>query len=330
MKHKALGRTGMRVSELCLGTMSFGGSSDFAKIMGAQGEQDAAAQVNRALDAGITFFDSADGYGDGESETLLGKALGTKRKDVVVATKAGFPTGPMPLQRGLSRRHLMQAVEASLRRLGTDWIDVYFAHRRDPDTPVEETMRAFGDLVRSGKVRALGASNWPAWQVMKANAFAAANGLPRFEILQMNYSLAVRDVEREIVPLVRDQGLGLMAWSPLAGGVLTGKYGADGRPPEGARRGSFELGPMDWARVARILGVAKTIAAPPAHVALAWLSAQPHVTSVMIGAKRLDQLEANLGALAVSLAPEELRRLDDASALPPEYPGWFCAQFDGL
>jgi aryl-alcohol dehydrogenase-like predicted oxidoreductase len=311
--------------------MTFGGSAGMWKAIGGLDEATSRELVARALDAGVNFFDTADGYGDGESETILGRVLGARRARVVVATKAGFPTGDGPNDRGASRAHLVAACEASLRRLGTDWIDVYIVHRFDARTPLEETMRALDDLVRAGKVRYLGASNFAAWQLMKANAIAAAQGGPRFDSAQMQWSLAARDVEREVAPLARAEGIGLTAWSPLHGGALTGKYGADGKPPAGARREAFDIGPTDWARVGRVVEAAKAIGAARgasvAQVALAWLLAQDVCASVIVGAKKLSQLEDNLGATRVKLEAEDLARLDAASALAPEYPGWFLAQF---
>ena len=334
MRYRVLGRTGIKVSELCLGAMTFGGSGRIWEAIGGLDQKQSSELVTRALDAGINVFDTADGYGDGESESFLGKALGTRRKDVVIATKVGFPTGPGPNDRGLSRHHIHSAVDASLRRLGTDYIDLYQVHKRDLLTPPDETLRALDDLVQAGKVRYLGVSNFPAWEIMKANALAAANGWTRFESVQAYYNLAARDIEREIVPLLRDQQIGLMVWSPLAGGVLTGKYSREGKAPPGARRESFDVGPVDYDRVHRVVDVAREIAqtknATIPQVTLAWLLAQEVVTTVIIGAKRMSQLEDNLGAVRIELTSEELARLDEASALSAEYPGWFLKQFDGI
>jgi len=332
MRYNLLGRTGLRVSELCLGTMTFGGSEGIWKAIGGLDPKTAADMVARALDVGVNFFDTADGYGGGDAELFLGKALGARRNDVIVATKAGFPTGPGQNDRGLSRVHLFAAAEASLRRLGTDYIDLYFAHKRDPLTPVDETMRALEDLVRAGKVRHLGVSNWPAWQMMQANAEARLRGWSRFECAQMYYNLAARELERESVPCCEDQHVSVMVWSPLAGGVLTGKYGRQGQPPAQARRASFELGPMDYAAVNRIVDVAREIAqargVTVAQVALAWLLAQKTVTSVIVGAKRMTQLEDNLGAAALILSDVERARLTAVSEPSSEYPGWYLKQFD--
>ncbi len=334
MRYRPLGRTGLKVSELCLGAMTFGGSAGIWKAIGALDEKQSAEMIARACDAGINFFDTADGYGDGDSERILGKGLGSRRKDVVIATKVGFPTGPGANERGLSRRHIHDAVEASLHRLGTDYIDLYQVHKRDLHTPLDETMRALDDLVRVGKVRYLGVSNFPAWEIMKANATAAASGWARFESVQAYYNLAARDIEREVVPLLRDQQIGLMVWSPLGGGVLTGKYSREGRPPAGARRESFDVGPVDFGRVNRVLDVTRKIAqakgATIPQVALAWLLAQEAVTSVILGARRMSQFEDNLGAAKITLSSQERKHLDEVSALPVEYPGWFLNQFDDV
>jgi aryl-alcohol dehydrogenase-like predicted oxidoreductase len=334
MRYKLLGRTGLKVSEICMGTMTFGGRSPMWKSIGGLDEKTSAEMVAKALDAGINFFDTANGYGDGDSEIFLGKALGARRPQVIMTTKVGFPTGTGPNDKGLSRNHVLDSADASLRRLGTDYIDLYMAHRRDPQTPIEETMHALDDLVRWGKVRYVAVSNFPAWEIVKANGIAERHGWTRFECLQSYYNLAARDIEREIVPCLRDQEIGLTVWSPLASGVLSGKYSRTGQPPKGARRESFDLGPVDYERVYRIVEIAREIAnrqkGTVAQVAIAWLLAQPAVTSVIIGAKRMDQLVDNLGAVDIQLTEEDLRRLDEASQLTPEYPGWFLKQFDNI
>jgi aryl-alcohol dehydrogenase-like predicted oxidoreductase len=334
MRYKLLGNTGLKVSEICMGTMTFGGRSPLWTSIGGLDEKTSTEMVAKALDAGISFFDTANGYGDGDSEIFLGRALGARRPGVVIATKVGFPTGPGPNDKGLSRNHILDSAEASLRRLGTDYIDLYMVHRRDPQTPVEETMQALDDLVRWGKVRYVAVSNFPAWEIAKANAVAEGRGWARFECLQAYYNLAARDIEREIIPYLQDQKIGLMVWSPLASGVLSGKYSRTGQPPKGARRESFDLGPVDYERVYRIVEVAREIAARQkgtvAQVAIAWLLVQPAVTSVIIGAKRMDQLVDNLDAIHRKLTEEDLKRLDKASQLSPEYPGWFLQQFDNM
>ena len=334
MKYRVLGRTGIRVSELCLGAMTFGGAGGIWQAIGALDESQSAELVRRALDAGVNFFDTADAYANGESETILGKALAAQRRHVVIATKVAFPMGQGPNDRGLSRGHLLSAAEASLRRLGTDYIDLYQLHTPDKLTPIEETLRALDDLVRAGKVRYVGASNYAAWQVARANTLAGERGWTRFEAVQMNYNLASRDIEREIVPMIRSEQVALLVWSPLAGGVLTGKYGKGGEAPVDARRAAFDIGPVDYPRVNRILEAARPIAEARGttlpRVMLAWLLAQDFVTSVIIGAKRMNQLEDNLGAAELQLSGDEVARLSAASELPVEYPGWYLKQFENI
>jgi aryl-alcohol dehydrogenase-like predicted oxidoreductase len=325
MRHHLLGRTGLFVSEICLGTMTFAGRG-FWQVVGALPQEGADRLVATSMDAGINFFDTADVYSEGGSEELLGKALGAKRKDVVVATKVRGRTGPGPNETGLSRAHILAAVDASLRRLGTDWIDLYQIHGWDPVTPLDETMRALDDVVRAGKVRYLGCSNLAAWQMMKANGIAAHAHLARFESVQAYYTLAGRDVEREIVPMLADQQMGMLVWSPLAGGLLSGKFARDGAAPAGTRRASFDFPPVNRDRAFDCIDVMTPIAAAHgvsvARVALAWLLARPAVTSVIIGAKDEAQLADNLAAADLTLGAEELAALDAVSALPPEYPGW--------
>ncbi|HVY61557.1 MAG TPA: aldo/keto reductase [Planctomycetota bacterium] len=327
MRYNFLGNTGLRVSELCLGAMTFGGRGFWTAI--GQLDQGAASDlVGRALDAGVNFFDTADVYSEGESEKLLGAALGARRKDVVLATKVRGRVGPGPNDVGLSRGHIMASVEGSLRRLGTDWIDLYQIHGFDAWTPLEETVRALDDLVRQGKVRYAGASNLAAWQLMKALGLADARGLARFQSLQAYYTIAGRDLEREIVPLLEAERVGLMVWSPLAGGLLSGKFSRDGGKVEGARRTTFDFPPVDRDRAFACVDAMREVAqargggVTVAQVAIAWLLHRPVVTSVIIGAKRLDQLDENLAAADLRLEAAELEKLDRASALPPEYPGW--------
>jgi aryl-alcohol dehydrogenase-like predicted oxidoreductase len=325
MQYKQLGRTGLFVSELCFGTMTFGGKGFWRAI--GQLPQDAADNlIASVLEAGITFIDTANIYSEGESETILGKALGNRRKDVVLATKVFGRMGPGPNELGLSRGHILQAVENSLTRLGTDYIDLYQIHGFDPLTPMEETLRALDDLVRSGKVRYIGCSNLAAWQLMKSLWVSDKYNLHRFESLQAYYTIAGRDLEREIVPLLQDQNLGLMVWSPLAGGLLSGKYDREGKGPGGARRVEFDFPPVDKHRAFSVVDVMREIAAAKkasvAQIALSWLLHQPVVTSVIIGAKTPEQLADNLGAPDVELSADDLARLNAASELPAEYPGW--------
>jgi aryl-alcohol dehydrogenase-like predicted oxidoreductase len=325
MRQLVLGRTGLRVSELCFGTMTFGGTGTW-QALGGLDQKQADVLVGRCLDAGITFFDTADFYAAGESETLLGRSLGAKRKDVVVATKVRLRMGPGPNDVGLSRAHILAAAEASLERLGTDYLDLYQIHAPDPLTPIDETLRALEDLVRSGKLRYVGASNLAAWQMMKALWAADVKGFSRFESLQAYYNLAARELERELVPMLEDQRIALLVWSPLAGGFLSGKVARDGSAPKDSRLFSDRYLPVDNERAQRILDVLREVAAghgvSPARVALAWLLARPVVTSVIIGARRLEQLDDNLAAVRVKLRRDELDRLDAVSAIPEEYPGW--------
>jgi aryl-alcohol dehydrogenase-like predicted oxidoreductase len=329
MKYNTLGHTGLLVSELCLGTMTFATSEGMWKPIAGVEQKLADELLRHSLDAGINFIDTADVYSNGESEKVLAQAianLGIARKDIVIATKAYGRTGPGRNDVGASRGHIMDAVEASLKRLETDYIDLYQIHAADSITPIEETLRALDTLVAQGKVRYVGCSNWYAWQIMKANGISEARNLARLDTLQAYYSIAGRDLEREIVPLLEDQHTGLLVWSPLAGGLLSGKYSRENQKPEDSRRSAFDFPIVDKERSWRILDVLRPIAqvheTSVATVALAWILAKPFVTSVIIGAKRIDQLQQNLSAVDLKLAEDELRKLDEVSALPPEYPGW--------
>jgi len=328
MRTRNLGGTGLLVSEICLGTMTFGGRGIWTAI-GELDQPVADGIVARALDAGVNFIDTADVYSEGLSEEVTGRAIansGRPRTDIVLATKVFGQTGPGPNDRGASRGHILNGVKASLKRLGTDYIDLYQIHGFDPLTPIEETVRALDDLVRQGHVRYVGVSNWAAWQIMKALGIADRNGWSRFASLQAYYTIAGRDLEREIVPLLRDQKVGLMVWSPLAGGLLSGKYDRDGKAPDGSRRVNFDFPPVNRDRAFDVVDVMREIGdahgVSVARIALAWLLHQPAVTSVIIGAKTVEQLDDNLAATELRLSPEELERLDAASALPAEYPGW--------
>jgi aryl-alcohol dehydrogenase-like predicted oxidoreductase len=324
MRYNLLGNTGLWVSELCFGAMTFGGR-EFWSTVGQTQQQEANDQVAKALEHGINFFDTANVYSYGLSEEILGKALGDKRQDVVLATKARGRMGPNPNQAGLNRHHLINEVEASLKRMNTDYIDLFQVHGPDQFTPLEETLRALDDLVRAGKIRYIGASNLMAWSLMKALGISALHDWARFESLQAYYSIAGRDLERELAPLLKDQKLGLLVWSPLAGGFLSGKFRRD-QEPEDARRTNFDFPPVDKERAFDIIEVMDEIAAnhqaSVAQIALAWLLHQDVVTSIIIGAKRMDQLEANLAAVDIQLEDEELQRLNEVSDLPSEYPGW--------
>ena len=328
MRYKTLGGTGLLVSEICLGTMTFGGRG-FWTAIGTLDQSVADGIVARALDAGVNFIDTADVYSEGLSEEITGRAIassGRKRSDIVLATKAFGQTGPGPNDRSASRGHIMDAVKASLKRLGTDYIDLYQIHGFDRITPIEETVRALDDLVRQGHVRYVGVSNWTAWTIMKALGIADKHGWARFSTLQAYYTIAGRDLEREIAPLLEDEKLGLMVWSPLAGGLLSGKYDRNGNGPEGSRRASFDFPPVDKDRAFNCVDVMREIAdergVSVARIALAWVLHQRFVMSVIIGAKTIEQLDDNLAATQIKLTTEELAKLDKVSTLPPEYPGW--------
>ncbi len=328
MRYNKLGGTGLFVSELCFGAMTFGGDGNYA-IVGTVQQAEADALLARAIDAGINFIDTADTYSDGNSERITGQALknlGVKRDEIVVATKVFGDTGPKPNQRGSSRGHIMDAAKASLERLQLDHIDLYQVHGFDPATPVEETLRALDDLVTEGLVRYVGVSNWAAWQISRALGIADRRGFARFASLQAYYTVAGRDLEREIVPMLAAEDVGLMVWSPLAGGLLSGKYGREQTSVEGSRRTAFAFPPVDVDRAYDVIDVLKEIGgrtgATVAQLAVAWLLHQPRVTSVILGAKRVDQLDDTLGAVDVAVSADDLRAIDAVSQLPPEYPGW--------
>lgn len=329
MRHHALGRSGLFVSELCLGTMTFGGGDGIWGQIGNL-QQDAAERlVGQALDAGINFIDTADVYSGGLSEQITGQALKNlkvPRENVVVATKVFGDTAPGPNNRGLSRSHILDGVKASLKRLQLDHIDLYQVHGFDPATPIEETLRALDQLVRHGHVRYVGVSNWAAWQIAKALGISERLGLSRFESLQAYYTIAGRDLERELIPMLKSEGVSLMVWSPLAGGLLSGKFGREQQAEEGSRRTTFDFPPVNKDRAYDCIDAMRSIAKvrdiSVAQVALAWLLHQPQVTSVIVGAKRPEQLADNLAATQVVLSEIELAALDKVSQLPAEYPGW--------
>jgi aryl-alcohol dehydrogenase-like predicted oxidoreductase len=332
MRYNQLGNTGLFVSEICLGTMTFGGSG-FWKVVGDLDQKGVTGIVSRSLEAGVNFIDTADVYSEGRSEELTGQALkdiGVRRSDVVIATKCYGRVGKGPNDIGASRGHIMDAVERSLERLQTDHIDLYQIHATDIVTPVEETMGALDNLISRGLVRYAGVSNWQAWKIMKAQGVSERRGWARFETLQAYYSIAGRDLEREIVPLLQDQKVGLLVWSPLAGGLLSGKFGPGASGPEGTRRASFDFPPVDkdraWKCIEAMRAIADAHGVSVARVALAWILAKPFVTSVIIGAKNPEQLDDNLAATGLSLSAEETSRLDEVSALPPEYPGWMLTR----
>ena len=338
MRYRLLGRTGLYVSELCLGTMTFGGSGGIWKAIGGMDQAASTAMVKQAFDAGVNFIDTANVYALGESETLTGnaiKSLGLARDEIVVATKAFGSMDDKAINgRGQSRYHLMHQVDASLKRLQLDHIDLYQLHGYDPITPLEEVLSTLNDLVRSGKVRTIGLCNMAAWQVMKGLAISDKRGWARFESVQAYYTIAGRDLERDMVPLLADQQVGLMVWSPLAGGLLSGKFSPDGTGPEGARRATFDFPVVDKPRAFRCVDAMRPIAehhgVSVAQVALAWLLGRPQVSTVIMGAKTTAQLTDNLGASKVQLSAEDVKTLDAVSALPPEDPGWMLARQGGL
>src|SRR4249920_1083694 len=315
MRYRLLGRTGLYVSEICLGTMTYGGKGRWAPI-GKLGVAEAQAQIKAAFDAGVNFIDTANVYSEGDSERIVGEALaGLKlpREDLVVATKVRVRMGPGPNRVGLTRAHIIDEVEASLRRLKLNHIDLYQIHGVDQVTPLDQTLRALEDLVRSGKVRYLGLSNYGAWQIMKGLGISERLGLSRFESIQAYYSIAGRDLEREIVPVALDQNLSILVWSPLAGGLLSGKFTEAASGPEGARRTSFDFPPVDRAWAFRCVEAMRPIAAAHgvsvARVALAWVLHRPAVTSAIVGAKTQEQLADNLAVTDLRLSEAELSAL---------------------
>src|ERR1700678_3771493 len=329
LEYSTLGNTGLLVSKICFGTMTFGDGRGLFKALSDVDQTGADELVKTALDGGINFFDTADNYTEGASEKILGqslKNLDVARQQVVIATKVYSRVGPGRNDVGASRGHIMDGVEASLRRLQTDHIDLYQIHGNDSVTPLEETLRALDTLVQQGKVRYVGCSNWQAWKIAKALGISELKGLARFDTLQAYYSIAGRDIEREIVPLLESEKVGLLVWSPLAGGLLSGKFSRTNQKPADSRRTDYDFPLVDKERTWKILDamapVVKAHGCSPARLSLAWLLAKPVVTSVIIGAKRLDQLQDNLVAGALRLTQAELRQLDEVSTLPPEYPGW--------
>jgi aryl-alcohol dehydrogenase-like predicted oxidoreductase len=332
MRMKKLGNTGLLVSELCLGTMTFGNSGGIFAQIGQLQQNEVDGIVRGAIDSGINFLDTADVYHGGQSEIMTGQALrnlGVPRDQFVLATKVLGRMGPGPNQTGLSRAHILSGVDASLKRLQLDHIDLYQIHGSDPHTSLEETLDALDTCVRAGKVRYLGLCNLQAWQITKSLWISDKKNLARFESLQMYYSIGGRELEREIVPLATDQRLAILPWSPLAGGFLSGKFSRDGKGPEGSRRTTFDFPPIDRERAYNIIDAMRPIAkahdVSVARVALSWVVHQPHVTSTIIGAKTREQLVDNIAATELKLSPAELEKLAQVSALPPEYPGWMLA-----
>jgi aryl-alcohol dehydrogenase-like predicted oxidoreductase len=327
MEYRQLGRSGLRISRLTLGTMTFGGRGQFRSV-GDTDVEGARRQIDMAIDRGVNIIDTADVYSAGASEEIIGQALNGKRDRVLLATKARFPMGPGPNDAGLSREHLIGACEASLRRLNTDYIDLYQVHEWDGQTPLEETLSALDHLLQSGKVRYVGCSNFAGWQVMKALGIAHRTGLPSFVSQQVYLSLQERSAEYEIVPSAIDQGLGLLIWSPLAGGLLSGKYRRGQPPPEGSRHASEWSEPPIYDEdklydtIEAVVEVAEGRSVSPAQVALAWLLGRPGVTSVIVGARTDEQLADNLAAAELELSADEHARLEEVSRPPLLYPFW--------
>ena len=336
MRTNRLGRTGLFVSELCLGTMTFGGTGGQWQQIGGLEQGDADQLLRQAVDAGINFVDTADVYSSGRSEEITGQAirnLGLARDQMVVATKGFGAMGEGANSRGNSRFHLLEAAKASLKRLQLDHVDLYQIHGFDPATPMEETLRALDTLVQHGHVRYVGVSNWAAWQIAKALGMSERLGLERFASLQAYYTIAGRDLERELVPMMRSEEVGLMVWSPLAGGLLSGKYRQGDEASGEGRRATFDFPPVDrtrgYAVVDAMRPLAETRGVSVAQIAIAWLLHQPVVTSAIVGAKRQDQLADNIAATEIVLSPEEMARLDEVSRLPAEYPGWMLQRQGG-
>jgi len=329
MQYVRLGNTGLIVSRLAFGVMTFGAadpSSIFAAVAKTP-RQAADAIIARCLDAGINFFDTADMYTDGEAEKMLGAALGSRRKDVVVSTKVGFRSGEALIHAGASYRYLLAATEASLRRLQMDYVDLLSIHKFDPFTPAEETARALENLVQRGLVRYVGYSNWTAWQAAKFVGIQKLHNYAPLVAAQMYYSLVGRDLEHEVVPFCRDAGIGIVVWSPLAGGFLAGRYTREDPGGDKGRLSGSDFLPLDREKgydlLEKMKGIASRHHATVAQVALAWLLAKPHVTSILLGASKISQLDDNLGCLNLRLSDAEMKELDEFTASAPSYPNWF-------
>ncbi|UPK72231.1 aldo/keto reductase [Chitinophaga filiformis] len=326
MKYSQLGNTGLVVSRLSFGSMTFGNDPSITAVYKVT-QEDAQLMVDKALDAGINFFDTADGYSGGQSEVMLGKTLSKRRQDVVIATKVGFRTGEPVTQAGLSRRHILFSCEQSLKRLNTDYIDLYIVHKEDPYTPLEETLETLDMLVRAGKVRYIGFSNWTVWKAAIAYQMQKERGWATFSNGQMYYSLLGRDVEHDIVPFMQHAGIGMTVWSPLAGGFLSGKYTREGAKDQDNRLSGFDILPFDKEKGYDVVDVLKEIAAAhnasPAQVALSWLLNKPVVSSILVGASKLQQLENNLKAVEVELSEAEMKTLDQLTQPGISYPHWF-------
>jgi aryl-alcohol dehydrogenase-like predicted oxidoreductase len=334
MKFNRLGRTGLYVSELCMGTWGFSGRNYFGGAIGTLSQKEATAFIGRALEARINFIDTANVYSYGDSELMTGQALkelNVKRSDVVLATKVFGRMGPGPNDMGASRGHIMDSISLSLERLQTDYIDLYQIHHSDIVTPLDETLRALDDLVRQGMVRYVGVSNWEAWKIMKANGIAEHRGLTRIATNQVYYSIAGRDLENEMVPMMQDQDVGCLVWSPLAGGYMAGKYTpGDGIKVEPGRRANFDFPPIDKEKADKTVLVMRQIAkqhgVSVACVGLTWVRQKPFITSTIIGATTMAQLEDNLKSVDFTLSADEMARLDEVSAQPAQYPYWMISR----
>jgi aryl-alcohol dehydrogenase-like predicted oxidoreductase len=331
MRYNRLGHSGLIVSELCLGAMTFGTKPGRFGTIGGLDQDASTALVKQAFDAGVNFIDTANVYTVGQSEEFVGgaiKALGLARSEVILATKATGGMGTGKMESGFSKKHLLDQIDASLSRLSLDYVDLYQIHAWDPHTPMEEALRALEDIVRSGRARYVGVSNWAAWQIMKALGIQERRGWDKFVSLQAYYTVAGRDLERELGPQMKSEGVGLMVWSPLAGGLLSGKYSlnAQGEVEGEGRRAAFDFPVVDKARAMKLVEAMRPLAEAKdvsvAGIALAWLLHQEVVSTVIVGAKRADQLEQNLAASDIALSADELASLADLSALPREYPGW--------
>jgi aryl-alcohol dehydrogenase-like predicted oxidoreductase len=328
MQYNRLGDTGLVISRLAFGAMTFGSAKGTVFEAISKVDQKLANDlVAKSLDAGINHFNTADVYTGGQSEEFLGKALGNRRKDVVISTKVGFRSAEALVHQGLSRRHILDSIDGSLRRLATDYIDVYLVHRMDPYTPVEETADALDSLVKAGKVRYIGFSNWPAWVAAKTVGLQRENRWARFKAAELYYSLVGRDVEDELAPFVQDAGIGVFVWSPLAGGFLTGKYTRENPKGDGGRLTGFDMLPYDKERgyqlVDRLRAMAAEYRATPAQIAIAWVLTKPFVSSILLGANKFAQLEDNLGAANLKLRPEDVPTLDGLTTPTPIYPNYF-------
>jgi aryl-alcohol dehydrogenase-like predicted oxidoreductase len=326
MKYAKLGNTGLIVSRLSFGAMTFGNDPSISAVYKVT-QEDAQTMVDKALAAGINFFDTADGYAGGQSEIMLGKALAKRRQEVVIATKVGFRTGEPVTQAGLSRRHILYSCEQSLQRLNTDYIDLYIVHKEDPYTPLEETLETLNTLVQSGKVRYIGFSNWTVWKAALAWQLQKERGWAAFSNAQLYYSLLGRDVEHDLVPFMLHAGIGMSIWSPLAGGFLSGKYTRESLKDQDNRLSGFDILPFDKEMGFKVVDTMKEIAAAhsasPAQVALAWLLSKPVVSSIIVGASKIHQLEDNLKAADVELSDAEIRLLDGLTQPAAQYPHWF-------